>query len=148
MGAIISKEAPVNPVDDVRSVGSWDSFTSGQTGTDNQESKEVDHREYRDPPIPFMGKPVTYSIMTDRYAKAKVAAKQICEGINREVCDAVAEAKIIPVSTETDRVKISADVQERIGRRRCKRDIRYNLNTNHLEIQKALLYRKHTLNLM
>ena len=148
MGAITSREAPVNPEDDERSVSSWDSLASGQTGTDNHDKIKLDSKAYRDPPMPFIGKPVTFSIMTDRHSKARVATRQICEGINRDVSDALAEAKIIPVSTETDRVKISADVQDRIGRRRCKKDIRYNLHTNQLEIQKALLYRKHTLNLM
>jgi hypothetical protein len=98
--------------------------------------------------MPFMGKLVTYSIMTDRYAKAKKTSSVMFEDVQRVCADAVCEARIIPVTKETDRVMISQDVQDRIALRRCKKDIRYYISGNRLEIQKNLLYRKHGLDMM
>ena len=98
--------------------------------------------------MPVMGKLVQYSVMTDRYVKAKKASAMIHSAIEREAGDAVAEARRIPVSTETDRVMISQDVNDRIAMRRCKQDIRYFVSNNKLDIQRALLYRKHGLDMM
>jgi len=95
-----------------------------------------------------MGKLVAYSLMTDRYAKAKRASTSMFENVQRECADSVCEARIIPVTKETDRVLISQDVQDRIALRRCKKDIRYYVSGNRMEIQKMLLFRKHSLDMM
>lgn len=98
--------------------------------------------------MPFMGKLVAYSIMTDRFDKARKASSAMFEAVQRDCADAVCEARLIPVTKETDRILISQDVQDRIALRRCKKDIRYYISGNRLEIQKHLLIRKHGLDMM
>ena len=154
MGTTSSASAAINPIDEeVRSVSSGESkismfSRSSAASLFRRKKKVVVDDSYRDPPIPFMGKPVVYSIMTDRFQKAKQASANIYEHVQRDVADAITEARVIPVSNETERVRISSDVQDRIALRRTKRDIRYNVNANLLDIQRSLLYRKHMLNMM
>ena len=157
MGSASSASAPIKPADDeVRSVSSGESnqskgsifSRSSAASLFRRKKKIVIDDSYRDPPMPFMGKPVVYSIMTDRFNKAKLASANIYEHVQRDVADAITEARIIPVSNDVERVRISGEVQERIALRRTKRDIRYNVNSNLLDIQRALLYRKHMLHMM
>jgi hypothetical protein len=150
MGQILTRKAVVAPsTDELMSVSSHETKnTYSEEGDNKNEITIKDDLSYRDPPMPFLGNPVNYSVMLDRYHKAIHGTRTICEGIAREVADSVCEARILPVSDDTDRVRISAAVQDRIALRKSKKDIRYNVTINQLEIQKALLYRKHALNMM
>ena len=158
MGQAFGKKHPIIPDDDgVSSVASSkDSFASRASVLSRssigsilrKKKKIVEDKSYRDPPLPNFGKPVEYSLMTDRYYKAVIATRNLNGNIQRDCADSICEAARIPVTDDTDRVRISSDVQDRIALRRSKRDMRYMVTTNLMSMQTVLLYRKHTINLM
>ena len=87
MGQAFGKKHPIIPDDDgVSSVASSkDSFASRASVLSRssigsilrKKKKIVEDKSYRDPPLPNFGKPVEYSLMTDRYYKAVIATRNL-----------------------------------------------------------------------
>lgn len=121
---------------------------SQASATNSQESKNNRKKEYMDPPMPNMGKHVNMDLMVDRYIKVKKSCAGVLQIVDRDVSESICEARAIPVGQDTERVKVSKNVSDRIALRRSKNDIKHAVNSNLLDIQKSLLYRKHSINMM
>ena len=116
-----------------------DSNKESTGGFGNFFSKKVE--PIIEPDMPFMGPPIKYFMILDRTNKAKPVTKRILDAAHRAVADSVIEAKAIPVSDQTERIKVTSDITDRIAQKRTKKSIKLTVENNYSSIKKILNWR-------
>jgi len=104
--------------------------------------------EVVDPPLPYLGPPTGYFKILDRTKKARIACKNVLELVDLDAVDSVMEGKIIPTHPDKERIAVTADVEQRISQKRSKKAIKLENESNILDIQKSLYWKKMLIEMM
>ncbi len=103
---------------------------------------------YVDPPMPTMGNPVNFDLLVDRNKNVKMALETMMVYVERDVERCVKEAQTVPVSTDTERVIVQEDTMNRMAQARTIKESKASIKHNLEMIQRALIYRKSSLEMM
>lgn len=113
------------------------------------EPVEMDSKyAYVDPPMPKMGNPVDMDLLINRNKKAEYGLQKLMDMVLRDVDESLKDTKVIPVASSFDRIHVSEEQSQYIGKVRTTKDIEKRVKTNVQHIQKALNYRKSALIMM
>lgn len=100
------------------------------------------------PPLPFLGKPVKVDRLVTRNKTAEVGMEALMSMVMRDVDASLFDANRIPVSKESDRVTVTAEISNYMGKVKSKRAIEKRVKDNMTTIQKSLNYRKSAIIIM
>lgn len=120
-----------------------------KSGSRKNDFVEMDSKyQYYDPPMPKIGTPVDMDLLINRNKRAEYGLEKLMDMVIRDAKDSIVEAKVIPVSKGFDRIYVTEEQSEHIGRVRTTRHIDNRVQKNLQHIQKALNYRKSAIIMM
>jgi hypothetical protein len=100
------------------------------------------------PPLPFLGKPVKVDRLVTRNKTAELGMEALMGMVMRDANTSLFDANRIPVSKESDRVTVTAEISNYMGKVKSKKGIEKKVKDNMTTIQKSLNYRKSAIIIM
>lgn len=100
------------------------------------------------PAMPTIGKPVNIDRLVNRTKAAAAGIRYLMEMVESDVTQSVQRAKAIPVSKELDRVQVTPQISAVAAKVRSTAQVKKVVDSNMIEIQRNLNYRKSALIMM
>lgn len=100
------------------------------------------------PVMPTIGKPVNIDRLVNRTKAAAAGIRYLMEMVENDVIQSIQRAKAIPVSKELDRVQVTPQISAVAAKVRSTAQVKKVVDSNMIEIQRNLNYRKSALIMM
>ena len=101
-----------------------------------------------DPEMPHMFEPVKYAQVFHRTKICKASTFQLMKAVELASLDAIATADSIPVLHETERISVSQEIEDAIGRKRTYKQIKMAIDSNLKDILKMLNWERMVFEMM